>query len=333
MSEQTNWAVWSASEITPPKIRLRREDNKGARFYWWIGDEGVKTGAGITTIISGVMPESKFLTDWKLKYGDKWKEVLNDTANYGSLMHLCFLERMTTGEVNQAMLDSMRALSLKNGQSHDQPEKNVYSFLKFVEDIKVEPLIFEGMLVAEFKGENYCMTLDLLAKAKKIIKRKELVEVGVYVRGDKKGQPKFEETTIVEEKDVYMICDFKSNYFEKESKSFFEEHKYQLIAARRAVKQNFGIDVEMICNFSPNNWRNEPTYTLMSYDISDKDEQLFDAHMELARLKGLFIPKGFKLIPTGFKHSSDYKKMSYEEYVTEIAVEEQALQEISLQVQ
>ncbi len=325
--DQKNWCVWNHPDFPQPKIKLRREDNKGQRFYWWVSDEGVKIGAGITSIINKVMPESKFLTDWKLKYGDKWEQILNDTASYGSLMHVAFLDRMTTGDVSTAIIDSMRELSLKNGQGYDQPEKNIYSFLKFVEDYKIEPLIFEGMLTDSFNGETYCMTIDLLCKATIQIKTKETVQVGEYVRGEKKGQPKYEDVTNVEEKQVYLICDFKSNYFEKETKSFFEQHKLQLIAAQRAVKSNFGIDVETICNFAPNNWRTEPSYTVQEYKVTSYDNDIFAAYMEVARLKGLFTPSGTKLISTGFKSSSDYKKLGYEEYVQEIIDAEVAAQE------
>lgn len=331
---QTNWAVWAADKITPPTIKLRREDAQGQRFYWFINEhQEIQTAAGITSLISKVMPESKELTTWKVNLGDNWKEVLNDSASYGTIMHICYLDRCTTGFVDKGMLDAMRALSLKHGQSHNQPEKNIYSFLKFVEDYKIEPLIFEGMLACNFNGEYFAMTIDLLCKVTINTKTKTLVEQGVYVRGEKKGQPKFVEVVTEEEKEMIMIADFKSNFFEKDSKSFYESHQYQLIAGAMAVKQNFGIDVDILANFAPNNWKKEPTYTLKKWETKQHDYNLFNAYLELARLRGLFRPRGLKFIANNFDSSAGFSLVGYEDYVKGIIEKENERDEIQLPIE
>lgn len=307
------WAVWASDQIEPPTIKIHREDSKGVRFYWW-DDGGIQTGAGITSLIGAVMPESKFLTDWKLKYGNKWEQVFSDTAEYGTLMHTAFLSLMARLDI-APLMDAMREISIRNGQSYDQPEKNIYSFLKFAEDYKVNPLIFEGQILDKFNGGNYCMTIDLLCEATVIEKTKLTTPDGVYSRGVNKGQPRFIEETIKTEKKIKMVVDFKSNYFEKEKKAFYDTHHYQLIAAKRAVKRNFNIDVERICNFAPNNWRTEPSYTLHEWDTTDRDISLFNAYMELARLRGLFTPSGKKFISKGFEKSSEWAQLDYVDYV------------------
>ena len=321
--EQTTWAVWASDKITPPSIKLRREDAAGQRFYWFINEnKEPQTAAGITSLISKVMPESKELTNWKLGLGENWTEVLNDSANYGTLLHIAYLDRVTKGVVDNSILEGMRVLSLKNGQSYNQPEKNIYSFLKFLEDYQIEPLIFEGMLVCNFNGDYFAMTIDLLCEVTFKEKIKTKKQNGVYSKGKNKGKPKL--VTVVEEVVVKkaMLVDFKSNFFEKDSKSFYESHHYQLIAGAEAVYQNFGIRVDIIANFSPNNWRTTPSYTLKNWETKHHDKMLFNAYMELARLKGLFRPSGMKFVSNNFDTSGGFQLLSYNDYILSIIEKE-----------
>jgi hypothetical protein len=100
-----------------------------------------------------------------------------------------------------------------------------------------------------------------------------------------------------------------------------------------AVKQNFGIDVDILANFAPNNWKKEPTYTLKKWETNQHDYDLFNAYLELARLRGLFRPRGLKFIANNFESSAGFSLISYEDYVKGIIEKENERDEIQLPIE
>jgi hypothetical protein len=134
------------------------------------------------------------------------------------------------------------------------------------------------------------------------------------VRGDKKGEPKMVEQKTEVKKERIMIGDLKSNFFEKEDKSFYETHKMQLIGGARAVEQNFDIKVDGCFNVSPNAWRTAPSYSFHEWNITDEDIDIFEAYWNLIVKKRLNVPKGSLFITDQLKDSTDYKMLSYQEY-------------------
>jgi hypothetical protein len=214
----------------------------------------------------------------------------------------------------------MKALAVRNGQSADMPYKDLLSFLKFMEDYKPEPLLIEAQLILQDKDkdEYLAMTIDLLAKVTITETSKEMVQDGVYQRGDKKGEPKMIEVKKETTKEVIILIDFKSNFFEKEKKTFYEGHLMQLLAAQMAVKQNFGIDVHSICNFASNAWRTTPSFTLFEHKETPEDLITFWAYWNLMVAKKINVPKGNILVCDNPKTSSDFKLISYQEYAESI---------------
>ena len=320
---QNNWADYHDKSITPPQHLIRRyDDSKGSRFYWWMVDDNIFTGAGITSVLSSVMPESKHIVEWKLSHGKEWREVLNAASEYGTRLHTIFGEWMQRGFVPEELFIGASEHCRKWGKSGDMPKKDLLAFIKFCEDYKVKPLVIEGMLLSPpTNGRQYCQTIDLLCEMTIVEKTKKMVDEGFYVRGEKKGQPKITEVTEKTERTIKALVDFKSNFAEKDSKSFFDSHLYQLMAARKAVKYNFNIDVEQIYNFSPNSWKSEPSYTLKEWHPSDNDDALFGAYINLASLRGLFTPSGKKMVINKEKpidmetKSGDYEILGYTEYL------------------
>ncbi len=316
---QLEWAEFKSAIMATPKVQVKRFDNGTNRFYYF-GEEEKTIAAGITSVLSNILPESDFVTEWKLKYGKDWRKVLESAASYGTFMHQIYSEWLVKRYVPKELLDSARKVCTENSKSSDMPEKDLLSFIKFCEDYKVEPLVLEGLLISEpVNGDHYAMAIDCLCKMTITDKTKETVEDGVYVRGDKKGQVKYKEVTNETSRTIIANLDFKSNFFEKDSKSFYESHLYQLIAAKRAVEYNFSVEVDSMFNFSPNAWRKEPTYSLKEWKPTEIDYKLFDAYINLAQLKGLFTPKGNIFVAPEFNENtkwSDYKVMDYIEYIS-----------------
>jgi hypothetical protein len=286
-----------------PKIHASRFDDKGGnRFYFFNDGTETRSAIGITTLLSKVMPESIWLLEWKLKYGKDWQEVLNLTAEYGTMMHACIAHMLINREMPPVEMVDDAKRYIKQLQRFDRSipsnmiEKNLISFRKFMEDYNIEPLLIEALLVYKTEeGEYYCMTEDLLCKANYTKKWKEMEQVGEYVKGEKKGQPKYENVEKSEEVSEIWCVDFKSNPFNKADKGFYDSHLYQLIATKKAVEQNFDITPSKILNWSPLPWKSKEklgAYTLKEWNIQQKDVEVLDLYEKLAHRLNFFRPSG-----------------------------------------
>jgi hypothetical protein len=322
------------------KKELRRFDDKGGnRFYWYRGEDG--TGhimPGITTWIGAVMPESKFLTDWKIKWGKDWEKVLNASAEYGTVYHMCIEHILVHNEYPpQEMISKAReAISVLKSYDKSIPmsmiDKNLISFIKFKEDYGIEPILIEAKLVTRTStGHEYALTLDLLCSVTFQEETVTEVEAGVISRGKNKGQTKYEKVKEVKTVKKIALVDFKSNPFNKDSKGFFDSHKYQLMGAKAAIKQNFNSEVDILMNFTPNGWVSKVgDYTQKTWDVTDQDENIFNLYQRIAGATGVFNPKGnievfFPLGGDKVKFSDMYTKVSYQEHVDSIIRYEDSL--------
>lgn len=330
MSEFINskWAEFNPTELIPKHLVNRYDDKKKSRFYYFKDEQGeYQSAAGITSWLSNVMPESSFLTDWKIKWGADWKTLLNLTAEYGTIMHACFGHMMQfNSHPDQHYIDSAKDIlkelrRFDSACSDNMIEKNIISFQKFREDYNLKPLLIEAMLIClASTGAYYALTLDLLAEIEYERKEKTEVQDGFYVKGDKKGQPKFvTETTGVPVKEIISL-DFKSNPFNKDKKTFFDAHKFQLLGTSRAVWQNFGIKVDKVYNWSPNNWKtNTGDYTMHEWKLTPQDFELMDCYEKLASLSGAFKPSGsiqvFAKWAPGVKAEEMIKNYPYLDFV------------------
>ena len=318
----TKWAEYTL--LDPPQHQLARYDDNRSRFYWWVtADENnnpiVNTAIGITSLLSLVLPTSHYLTKWKLD-NENWSELLDDSSAYGTLLHSIYYEWLVNKNIPSDLLEAARILAIRNGGGYDMPEKNILSFLKFCEDVNLQPLLIEAMILSPvIEGQQYAMTIDILCEIntieESIVERKD----GFWQRGEKKGQPKIIQEkvkTVVRKK---AILDYKSNFFDKDRKSFFISHKYQLMAAQRGIVYNYpDIEVALIGNFSPNAWRTNPSYTLQWWDVTDKDNEKFDAYLKIGLLEGYFKPSGNIFVPPEFKEgvkSDSFKMLPYEEFI------------------
>jgi len=275
---------------------FRFDDKKGNRFYYFKKDGEVVVASGITSWIGRVSTEREAIERWK-KMHPNWPELLNAASEYGTLMHLVF-EKILLGQgVDLGLVAEMEVIALRYGKNPDMPTKDVLAFMKFLKDYNLKPIYLgdqctEIMLPYQLQGEWMCMTIDLPCEIEFPEKKKIEVQEGEWKRGDKKGEPKMVEKTVIETTVMKCVIDFKSNFFEKDVKSYYEAHEFQLIGARRAVEQNFDMKIDKVFNWSPNNWRAEPSYTFDEKKVEQIDEELFDAHWQLARLKKMHMPSG-----------------------------------------
>ena len=313
---ENTWAEYHDKALTPKYTVYRFDDKQGNRFYYFLTDGVVIIASGITSAMGAVSTERDGINRWKEKYANTWRHLLDVSSQYGTLLHLVFASITLKKKIDLDSLGIMTKLASDNNQSADMPVKDTLALLKFNEDHKITPLLVEAQLVYQDPntGAWLCMTIDLLARMTTTEKVKEEVQDGVYLRGDKKGQPKMITVTTEVEKVRILIGDLKSNFFEKDSKDFYETQLMQLIGGMKAVEQNFGIKVDGVFNLSPNAWRTKPSYTFFEHTITDEDYEIFDAYMRLIVTKKINIPKGNLLECGKFANSDDYKLVSYQEY-------------------
>ena len=314
-----SWADYADSALKPKYIINRYDDRRNNRFYYFLKDKEVIIGAGSTTVFGLVSTERERINQWKNDHPD-WQHLLDVSSEYGTMSHIQKGNIMFGKGVDLKLLEQMTDLIVKNGGSANTPAKDILSFIKFQEDYQLVPLLIEASLAYQDpeSGEWLCMTIDLLAKMMVTVKTKTQVEDGVYQRGEKTGQPKFKDIITEEKVEKILLIDFKSNFFEKDKKNFFEVHQMQLMAGKLAVEQNFDIKVDDCYNFSETNWRTEPGYTFYKWDITDADWAIYNAYWKLAQAKGLNKPQGKMLVTEGFKNSADFKFFSYKEYVEQV---------------
>ena len=320
---RSSWADYADASLNPKYILNRYDDKKGNRFYYFRNGEDVIIAAGSTSVFGAVSTERDRIFEWKENNPD-WRKLLNVSAEYGTLSHEMKGDIMLLKKVDKTKLGVMEKLIMENDGNFATPSKDILAFLKFQEDYQLTPLLVEASLVWQCpeSGEWLAQTIDLLAKMTVTNKIKTEVEDGVYQRGPNAGKPKYRTETREEKVEKLLLVDFKSNYFEKEKKGFYETHKLQLMAAKLAVEQNFGVKVDDIYNFAEVNWRDEPKYTFHKWELTDKDWEIFYTYWKLARLKDINKPQGKILITEGFKNSSDFKFYTYEQYVKQILMKD-----------
>lgn len=317
------WAEWADNSLKPKYLVYRFDDKKGNRFYYFKYNEEWVVAAGVTTVFGLVSTERERINQWKNSHPD-WQHLLDISSEYGTMGHIQKGNIMFGKGVDLDMLEKMTKLSVDNGGGFNTPAKDMLAFMRFQEDYQLTPLLIEALLVWQdpVSGEWLAMTIDLLAKMLVPVVKMVEREVGVYTRGEKKGQPKIipEKIRVMEER--ILLVDFKGNFFEKDKKSFFEVNKLQLMAGKLAVEQNFNIKVDDVYNFSENSWRTEPSYTFYKWEIDATDWDIFNAYWALARVKGINKPQGKMLVTEGFKNSHDFKFLTYKEYVEQVLIKE-----------
>lgn len=330
------WAQYKIPQLKALQQVRRFDDSRSNRFYYYINSDGnIVISAGITSVLGLVSTERKAIDEWKKKHDD-WERLLRSAAEYGTCLHEVYADIMLDKGVDKQKLEHLRQVSTDNGSSYDMASKDILSFLKFKEDVALEPLITEGspeynhgiLTWVDEDGNSLAMTIDLLAKIKTTSKEKVQVEDGIYTRGANKGKFKYKTETKEVTTEKVVLIDFKSNFFEKDKKTFYEAHKMQLMAAQLAVEQNFNLKVSELYNYAGVAWRTTPSYTLFKQEVSDNDWKTFYAYWNLAKVKRLNIPSGRILLTGEFKNSNDYKYYSYPEYVKELLLTEEEKKQV-----
>ena len=187
--------------------------------------------------------------NWILENGKEEADFKRDMAAlYGTFMHSQF-ERLVINrsynfdEAPAATLEFMEQNNVPDkfyGEWMPKIKKDVLAFAAFLRDWSVKPLAIEiGLRSAEF---HYAGCVDMPC-----------------IMTDPKSGETFA-----------AIVDFKSG-----RKGFWEEHELQLHLYKDMWNENFpDLPVVRVFNFSPKDWRKEPTYNLKDQTASTNAAKL-----------------------------------------------------------
>lgn len=236
---------------------IYRINVNGLRVYVKVFDDhSYMYGAGTTSILKKVMPESIFLTKWQRDmsalYGANYtKWYLEHAANYGTYYHvLCgsLLRNESIDLSPDVFFNEMEKFYFENGYNYYEGlnwyhhanknyKKDILSFIQWVQDYDIEPIAMEYGFVTGLKLDGdydvafYAGTIDLICRA-----------------------------TIGGKRQIILV-DLKT------SKNFYDSHEAQLYLYAKAWNQEDihnvvpGLRVEKIYNFAPKDWKKDkPTY-------------------------------------------------------------------------
>lgn len=251
--EQMKALYFDADALQEPNYRLWQLNTKGGRYYYTFNPEGEPVFfPSVTTILRRVMPENKFLTDWKLSKGKEEAEAYTmERASYGTFIHGQLASLAAMGEydldgVRDALVEFVAREKLPAGfvDAHeDEAKADIVAFARWMWDYDVKPYAIEVALFSPSGG--YAGMIDLACNLR-IISRTEEAEKRAKAGDDEKKLAKIAEAAAQR---IDAIVDFKTG-----KKGFYDEYAIQLELYRRMWNENFTRPIERIFNIAPKDW-------------------------------------------------------------------------------
>ena len=237
-----------------PKYRLWQFNSAGRRYYYTFGKGGEAIFfPSVTTILRNVMPENRFLTEWKVSLGKEAAEAYTqERADYGSFIHgqlaiLAAMRSYNLDGVRDALVDYTQRNKIAAGfvDAHEEEAKaDIIAFARWMQEYDVQPYAIEVSLFSEV---GYAGMIDLVANLRTISRSEEAAAVA------KAGadEAKVAKIRAKAAERIDAICDFKTG-----KKGFYDEHAIQLELYRRMWNENFpDKPIGRIFNVAPKDWR------------------------------------------------------------------------------
>ena len=264
-TEQMQALYFASTLLHEPNYRLWQLNSKGERFYYTYDSEGNPVFfPSVTTILHAVMPENKFLTEWKLSMGkDEAMAYTMERANYGTFVHgqlasLMIARKYNLDSIRDEMGKFVEREKLHEGfiDAHeDEARADIIAFAKWMKDYDVRPYAVEVSLFSEAYG--YAGMIDLVCNMREFSLEDEL-KAKEKADGDEKKLAKVKEKFSSR---IDAIVDFKSG-----KKGFYDEYILQLSMYKDMWNENFpDHQIGRIFNIAPKDWRGtankRPSYT------------------------------------------------------------------------
>lgn len=273
-TEQMKALYFASTQLHEPSYRLWQLNARGERFYYTPDEDGNPIFfPSVTTILHAVMPENRFLTEWKLSMGkDESLAYTMERANYGTFVHSQIASLMISRRYN---LDSLRDEMGKFVEREKLPEgfidahedearADIIAFAKWMKDYDVRPYAVEVSLYSTY---GYAGMIDLACNMREYSLEEEAKAVEKAADDEKKLNKAREKYS----GRIDAIVDFKSG-----KKGFYEEYKLQLEMYRLMWNENFpDHQIGRIFNVAPKDWtktaKKQPSY---SFEEQTGDECL-----------------------------------------------------------
>jgi len=285
--EQMTALFFDRNALHEPRYRLWQLNSRGGRYYYTFSPE---TGEAVffpsvTTILRKVMPENRFLTEWKLSKGkEAAEEYTLERASYGTFIHgqlavLASLRRYNLDEVRERLSEFVAREKLPYGfiDAHeDEAKADIKAFARWMWEYDVRPYAIE---VSLFSEKGYAGMIDLICNLRMISRSEEAAARAKYGTDDKKLASI--DAKVAERIDA--IVDFKTG-----KKGFYDEYAIQLELYRRMWNENFPyIPIERIFNIAPKDWtktvKKVPSFTFEEQTHNPVLRQV-DIYLELFKL-------------------------------------------------
>lgn len=253
-SEEMKALYFNAAQLHEPEYRLYQLNTKGKRYYYTYDENGEPVFfPSVTTILHNVMPENKFLTEWKLSLGKEQSMAYTmERASYGTFIHGQLAELMIGRTYD---LDGVRERLQKYAEreklpasfidAHEEEAKaDIKAFAKWMRDYDVRPYAVEVALYSPSIG--LAGMIDCVCNLRAYSKEDEKKD-REKANGDEKKLAKIEAKA---SERLNAIVDFKSG-----KKGFYDEYAIQLELYRRMWNENFpDTPIERIFNIAPKDW-------------------------------------------------------------------------------
>lgn len=266
----------------------------------------------LTTFLSSVMPENKFLTTWKMnvaaELGGKKQvdEFVGKTADYGTALHIacadfCRNNGVTWAEFETQALQMLMDCGLSvESIEYAMPEfiRDFAAIVQFFHDYRVRVIAVE---IPVWIDEGVATLIDLV------------------VEMDAKNYDKTPDEKRVRHR---AIINLKSG-----KKGFFETHLMQLVGERMMFNAVYagvlGYEIEQVYNLSPTDWRTKPAYNLKNQTPEIENKNMVDQFrlfLELGKARGVLrVPvKTFQVFTGRTEYGDDPCKnmttMTYDDF-------------------
>lgn len=217
--------------LTQPRL-IRRYNSDDDRFYWFIENGELSLYPSTTTFVSKVLGYGNELLDWYAKNGMNAYVLRDQSADFGTLGHICCAELFTKGYDFKSTLERVQTVTKEKGHPLHlnkgwtiKLNKTMASWAKFVKDYDFVPILIEGMLASDEIG--IAGTIDYVGyityKGKRILVQIDIKTGGIH-----------------------------------------ESAEAQLAINKVIFEENFPhLQIEGLFNWSPKDYRDEPTYTFV----------------------------------------------------------------------
>lgn len=259
-TEEMKALYFNATRLREPDYRLWQFNSKGERYYYTYNEEGEPVFfPSVTTILKKVMPENKFLTEWKLSLGKEESTAYTmERASYGTFIHgqlaeLMIARKYDLDAVRDRLVSYVEREKLPSGfvDAHEEEAKaDIKAFATWMWEYDVMPYAVEVALYSLQMG--VAGMIDLVCNLR-AFPRSEERKAMEKAEEEKNEEKRAEKTAKIKEKfslHLDAIVDFKSG-----KKGFYEEYKLQLEMYRRMWNENFPeTPILHIFNIAPKDW-------------------------------------------------------------------------------